>query len=73
MTAVKFVSHDENDVLLWMTAGDDAGPFDSTVNLWNHCIDRLVKAGYVERSGNALNAVVVTPAGEAKATELRAA
>lgn len=71
MTAVTFISHDENDVLLWMTADPPAGPFDSTMKMWNASIRALVKAGYVERTGESANEVRVTEAGEAFAAALR--
>jgi hypothetical protein len=71
VTTVKFISHNENDVLLWMTADAPAGPFDTTMKMWNACIAELVKAGYVERDGDSPNAVSVTSTGEARAQELR--
>jgi hypothetical protein len=71
MTAVKFISHDETAVLLWMTADPPAGPFDTTMKMWNACIDKLARQGYVERTGESANEVTVTPAGEARAEELR--
>lgn len=69
---VMFVDHDENDVLLWITAEEkDKEPFDTSLKLWNWCLRKLVKKGYVTRTGDHPQDFEVTDAGREAAAQMR--